>query len=64
MLVQHDIRVIARYYSEISLARVAQLLRVEQDYCEEELCALNNSGVIRCRIDRIAGVVDFRPIEN
>lgn len=25
---------------------------------------LNNSGIIRCRIDRIAATVDFSPLED
>lgn len=64
MLVQHDIRIIAKYYGELTLTRVSQLLRVEKEYCEEEVCTLNNQHVIACRIDRIDGVIDFRPIEN
>jgi 26S proteasome regulatory subunit N5 len=62
MLIQHDLRVISKYYSTLRLARVAELLRVEPEACEDELCVLNNAGAMRCRIDRIDGVVDFTPI--
>lgn len=64
MLVQHNIRIISKYYGELTLNRVSELLNVERDFCEEELCTLNNKHVISCRIDRIDGVIDFRPIEN
>jgi 26S proteasome regulatory subunit N5 len=64
MLVQHNVRVISKYYGRLTLDRVSQLLEVEKDYCEEELCSLNNRHTISCRIDRIDGVIDFRPVEN
>jgi 26S proteasome regulatory subunit N5 len=64
MLVQHNIRVISKYYGQLTLNRVSQLLAVDRDYCEEELCTLNNLSTISCRIDRIDGVIDFRPVEN
>ena len=46
------------------MRRVSELLNVEIGYCEEELCTLNNSKTISCRIDRIDGVIDFRPVQN
>lgn len=61
---QHDIRIIAKYYDSLTVKRVSELLRVEQEYCEEEICTLNNQKVISCRIDRIDGVIDFKPIQN
>jgi 26S proteasome regulatory subunit N5 len=64
MLVQHNIRIISKYYGQLTLERVSQLLQVERDYCEEELCCLNNLHTISCRIDRIDGIIDFKPIEN
>lgn len=35
MLVQHNIRIISKYYGQLTLHRVSQLLNVERDYCEE-----------------------------
>jgi 26S proteasome regulatory subunit N5 len=64
MLVQHDIRIISKYYGQLTISRVSELLRVEREDCEEEICSLNNRHVICCRIDRIDGVIDFKPIEN
>ena len=62
MLVQHNIRVISHYYSQLTLERMGSLVNAEKDFCEEELCALNNNKVISCRVDRISGIIDFRPI--
>lgn len=64
MLVQHNIRVISHYYSQLTLERMGSLVNAEKDFCEEELCALNNNKVISCRVDRISGIIDFRPIEH
>lgn len=46
MLVQHNIRIVSKYYGQLSLDRLSQLLEVEKDYCEEELCTLNNNKTI------------------
>jgi hypothetical protein len=35
MLVQHNIRIISKYYGELTLGRVSELLKVEREYCEE-----------------------------
>lgn len=64
MLVQHNIRVISHYYSQLSMQRMGELVNAEKDFCEEELCTLNNERVISCRVDRISGVIDFRPVEH
>ena len=64
MLVQHNIRIISKYYGELSLERLSQLIDTDKDYCEEQLCTLNNNHTISCRIDRIDGRIDFRPVEN
>lgn len=62
MLVQHNIRIISYYYSQLTLPRMSQLVNADKDFCEEELCTLNNEKVINCRVDRISGVIDFRSI--
>ena len=64
MLVQHNLRIISKYYGRLTLTRTSQLIGVEKGYCEEEFCQLNNLKLISCRIDRIDDTVDFRPIEN
>ena len=43
---------------------MSELVNAEKDFCEEELCTLNNEKVINCRVDRINGVIDFKPIDH
>lgn len=64
MLTQHNVRIISKYYSQLSLQRMSELINVEKDYCEEELCILNNDKVISCRVDRIRDIIDFKPVEH
>lgn len=64
MLTQHNIRIISKYYSQLTLSRMSQLIKVDKLYCEEELCILNNSKVVNCRIDRFNDIVDFKPVEH
>lgn len=64
MLVQHNIRVVAKYYSELTIQRLSELTNAEKSYCEEELCVLNNNKVISCRVDRISDLIDFKEIEH
>lgn len=35
MLVQHNVRIISKYYGELTLTRVSELLKVDREYCEE-----------------------------
>lgn len=59
-LIHHNIRVINKYYSKISLARLASLLHVSQDEAENELCDMQNEKLVNCKIDRLEGVVNFK----
>lgn len=57
---EHNIRVIAEYYSKISLQRLTDLLMLSRDETEEVLSRLVVSGMVWARIDRPAGIVTFR----
>ncbi|KAG8834346.1 hypothetical protein FRC17_009114 [Serendipita sp. 399] len=57
---EHNIRVIAEYYSRISLQRLTELLMLDKDKTEEILSRLVVSGMVWARIDRPAGIVNFR----
>ena len=35
MLIQHNIRIIAKYYSELTLQRLSELNNADKSYCEE-----------------------------
>ncbi|XP_049851918.1 26S proteasome non-ATPase regulatory subunit 12-like isoform X2 [Schistocerca gregaria] len=56
---EHNIRVIAKYYSLISMKRLAQLLDLEYDSCNKYVCDLVLKKSVFARIDRINGTVNF-----
>jgi 26S proteasome regulatory subunit N5 len=55
-----NIRVIAEYYTRITLVRLTALLDLTLKQTEETLARLVVSGTIWARVDRPAGVVNFR----
>ena len=56
-LVQHNLRVIEKYYSKISLARMSQLVGVSVERTENELGDMVVNGRIGAKINRLAGIV-------
>ena len=63
-LIQHNIRVIAKYYERIQLSRAAQLMNVDGDTTEAEICEMINNKLIVAKIDRIEGIISFKPKKN
>ncbi|KAK4508923.1 uncharacterized protein ATC70_013546 [Mucor velutinosus] len=59
-VVEHNIRVIAKYYTRVSTKRLTQLLDLNEKDAEEFLSKLVVSKTIYARIDRSAGVVNFQ----
>ncbi|KAF9015569.1 hypothetical protein BDQ17DRAFT_1229505 [Cyathus striatus] len=59
-VIEHNIRVVAQYYTRITLPRLTSLLDLSPRQTEEILSRLVVSGTIWARIDRPAGVVNFR----
>lgn len=55
-----NIRVIAKYYTRITLTRLNSLLDLSAQQAEEILGRLVVSGTIWARIDRPAGIINFR----
>jgi 26S proteasome regulatory subunit N5 len=55
-----NIRVIAQYYTRITLPRLTSLLDLTSQQAEEILSRLVVSGTIWARIDRPTGIVNFR----
>lgn len=49
----------AKYYTKITLTRMAELLDLPVEETESCLCNLVETGVINARTDRPAGVVRF-----
>lgn len=56
---QHNISVIARYYSRISMERLAALCRLPVDEVEKELCSMYTDKALYARIDRPSGIISF-----
>ncbi|XP_042239997.1 26S proteasome non-ATPase regulatory subunit 12-like [Homarus americanus] len=58
-VVEHNIRMMAKYYTRIHLKRMAELLDLSVKESEEFLCQLVVSGTVIARMDRLEGVVNF-----
>ncbi|KAN0060275.1 proteasome regulatory particle subunit [Thecaphora frezii] len=58
-VVEHNIRVISKYYTKIRLARLAQLLDLSPEASESSLASLVSSGTVFAKMDRPAGVINF-----
>ncbi|TFK56583.1 hypothetical protein OE88DRAFT_36148 [Heliocybe sulcata] len=59
-VIEHNVRVVAQYYTRITLPRLTALLDLTSQQTEETLSRLVVSGTIWARIDRPAGVVNFK----
>lgn len=58
-VIEHNLRVIAKYYTRISMERLCGLVDVDQNALETDISRLVNSGMIHAKIDRLGGLVDF-----
>ena len=58
-IIQHNIRVIAKYYHSITLKRFGELLDITIDELEEQICLLVNTKQIYAKIDRPNGTVSL-----
>jgi 26S proteasome regulatory subunit N5 len=58
--VSKNIRVVAAYYTRITIPRLIALLDLTAQQTEEVLARLVVSGTVWARIDRPAGIVNFR----
>ncbi|KAI7905073.1 uncharacterized protein BX663DRAFT_501599 [Cokeromyces recurvatus] len=59
-VVEHNIRVIAKYYTRVTTKRLTQLLDLSEKDTEECLSKLVVSKTIYARIDRSAGIINFQ----
>jgi len=63
-VVQHNIRMMAKYYTRINLKRMAELLDLPVTECETLLCQLVVNGTVVARIDRMEGIVRFGEVSQ
>eukprot|EP00463_Aulacantha_scolymantha_P001086 TRINITY_DN1755_c0_g1_i1.p1 TRINITY_DN1755_c0_g1~~TRINITY_DN1755_c0_g1_i1.p1 ORF type:complete len:156 (-),score=18.20 TRINITY_DN1755_c0_g1_i1:272-739(-) len=58
-VVQHNIWVVAKYYTRITSERLAQLLRLDEEKTEKFLSEMVSSKQLFAKIDRPAGIIVF-----
>ncbi len=59
-VVEHNIRIIASYYRQITLERMSQLLHQSREQTELSVAELVNAKMIQAKMDRPRGVIVFR----
>lgn len=59
-IVQHNLRVVARYYKRIRMARLGELLSLSLESLESYLSEMSSTGDIALKVDRPAGIVSFQ----
>ena len=59
-LIEHNLRVVSKYYKQITLHRLQQLTNLTSDKLEEHLSELSFEGDLSLKIDRPAGIVCFQ----
>lgn len=59
-LIQHNLRVIEKYYSKIKITTMARLVGVPEDRAESELCDMVVNKRIQAKINRLAWQVNFQ----
>lgn len=58
-VIEHNVRVIAKYYTRIGMKRLTQLLDLTEDETEKYISELVCSKTVYARIDRPARIVSF-----
>jgi 26S proteasome regulatory subunit N5 len=58
-VIEHNVRVIAKYYTRIHTSRLTELLDLTEDETEKYISDLVTAKTIYARIDRPAGIINF-----
>ena len=58
-VIEHNVRVVAKYYTRISMPRLCQLLDLDEDETESYISQLVTAKTVYAKIDRPARVVSF-----
>jgi len=61
---EHNIRVISKCYSKITIQRLTELLDLSQDETESTISELVVNGTVYAKINRPAGVVSFEKFKD
>lgn len=63
-VIEHNVRVVAKYYTRIRMDRLRVLLDLDQDETEQYISQLVTQKTIYARIDRPARIVSFAEPKN
>jgi len=63
-IVEHNIRMMAKYYTKIRLHRMCTLLALSENETEDCLSDMVVAGTISAKTDRLEGIVDFTQQED
>ncbi|SPO00211.1 related to RPN5 - subunit of the regulatory particle of the proteasome [Cephalotrichum gorgonifer] len=58
-VIEHNVRVVAKYYTRVGMSRLTQLLDLAEDETEKYISDLVTSKTVYAKIDRPARVVNF-----
>lgn len=58
-VIEHNVRVIAKYYTRVQMSRLTQLLDLTEDETEKYISELVTSKTVYAKIDRPARIVNF-----
>merc|ERR1712115_482579 len=58
-IVEHNIRMMAKYYTKIRLSRMSNLLALSENETEDCLSDMVVAGTVSAKTDRLEGIVDF-----
>ncbi|XP_063682947.1 26S proteasome non-ATPase regulatory subunit 12-like [Bolinopsis microptera] len=58
-VVEHNIRVLAKYYTRISMQHFADLLHLDSKEAEKRLCEQVVKDTVTAKIDRLDGIISF-----
>jgi len=58
-VIEHNVRVVAKYYTRIQMGRLTQLLDLTEDETEKYISDLVTSKTVYAKIDRPARIVSF-----
>ena len=59
-ILEHNLQIVQMYYSRISMKRLSELLFVNSDIIEQEIIEMVNSKMLKAKMDRLDGTIDFR----
>ncbi|XP_067935609.1 26S proteasome non-ATPase regulatory subunit 12-like [Watersipora subatra] len=63
-VVEHNIRVMAKYYTRVTIVRMAELLDLTSDETEEFLSKLVVKKTVSAKINRLSGIIQFASSKN